>query len=140
MVNRKQKGNRRENQVCEIFEAEGWDFVTARGPWNTWDIVLFGPGTNEVILVQVSSNAWKGHAEFDRMGPHQFTAPPWVPRIQWRIDDGTGGNDPAKHRLRIFPPGGDRWVEHKDVEPDCDVICKLAGLRANDIEPEGGAA
>lgn len=115
MINRKEKGNRRENDVVAVFEVEGWNCITARGPGNAWDVLAMGDNL-PIVLVQVSSNEWKGRAEVRVL--EEWKRPGGTVLIQWRIDDGVNQHDPAAHKLRICPAYcRGIWLPFKSTAP-----------------------
>lgn len=85
-MNAKAKGSRREREVRDELEKEGYAVTKAGGSLGVWDVIALGPADNKVV--QVKSNKPPGPAERQRM--LDFKVAPDTTKWLVVIKDGTG--------------------------------------------------
>lgn len=70
-MNAKRKGSRNEHRSIALLEAAGYRCSRSAASLGAFDVI--GVGTNDVVLVQVKSNAWPRSAEM--LALKAFTVP-----------------------------------------------------------------
>lgn len=83
LKNRKQKGSKNERKSIRLLEAEGYRCMKAGASLGIFDII--GIRHDGFVLVQVSSNRWKGLKEV--LAIREFKAPTNAIRMLHRWDD-----------------------------------------------------
>lgn len=101
MKNTKAAGNRRERQVRDELERDGWSVRKARMSFGAADLLAYNPVTKERMLVQVKANTGSPYKNFipaDR---------------QLLIEDARIAG--ARAFLVHWPPHGDcEWIPEED--------------------------
>jgi len=81
-MNGKRKGTRNEHRTMRVLEAAGYACTRAAASLGAWDIIAVG--SQDIVLVQVKTNAWPGSVEMETL--RNFPVPPNCRKIlhRWR--------------------------------------------------------
>lgn len=85
-MNRKAKGSRNERRSRDLLKAQGFEVLKAGGSLGVFDLV--GISAQEILLVQVKSNAWPPGREIEAI--KAFGCPSNCRKVVHRWNDRQG--------------------------------------------------